>query len=95
MSGLITAINIAYEEKETRGFLKLNLIAIGLTLGLLAGGIVAIALPSSSGRHSCADAGGAAIDRVRSYDPAARFVRTAPIEGRDSYRTRAGRVPKK
>jgi membrane protein len=44
MSGLITAINIAYEEKETRGFLKLNLIAIGLTLGLLAGGIVAIAL---------------------------------------------------
>ena len=44
MSGLITAINIAYEEKESRGFLKLNLIAIGLTLGLLAGGIVAIAL---------------------------------------------------
>ena len=44
MSGLITAINIAYEEKERRGFFKLNLIAIGLTLGLLAGGIVAIAL---------------------------------------------------
>ena len=44
MSGLITAINIAYEEKERRGFLKLNLIALGLTLGLLAGGIVAIAL---------------------------------------------------
>ena len=44
MSGMITAINIAYEEKERRGFFKLNLIAIGLTLGLLAGGIVAIAL---------------------------------------------------
>jgi membrane protein len=44
MSGLITAINIAYEEKESRGFLKLNLIALGLTLGLLVGGIVAIAL---------------------------------------------------
>jgi membrane protein len=44
MSGLITAINIAYEEKETRGFLRLNLIALGLTLGLLDGGIVAIAL---------------------------------------------------
>lgn len=44
MSGLITALNIAYEEKESRGFFKLNLIAIGLTLGLLAGGIVAIAL---------------------------------------------------
>ena len=44
MSGMITAINIAYEEKERRGFFKLNLIAISLTLGLLAGGIVAIAL---------------------------------------------------
>jgi membrane protein len=44
MSGLITALNIAYEEKERRGFFKLNLIALGLTLGLLAGGIVAIAL---------------------------------------------------
>ena len=45
MSGLITAINIAYEEKETpRLPQQLNLIAIGLTLGLLAGGIVAIAL---------------------------------------------------
>ena len=42
MSGMITALNIAYEEKERRGFFKLNLIAIGLTLGLLAGGIVAI-----------------------------------------------------
>jgi membrane protein len=44
MSGLITAINIAYEEKERRGFVKFNLIAIGLTLGLLIGGVVAIAL---------------------------------------------------
>ena len=44
MSGLITAINIAYEERERRGFLKFNLIAIGLTLGLLIGGIIAIAL---------------------------------------------------
>jgi len=44
MSGLITALNVAYEEKERRGFFKLSLIAVGLTLGLLAGGIVAIAL---------------------------------------------------
>jgi membrane protein len=44
MSGLITALNIAYEEKESRGFFKLNLTALGLTLGLLAGGMVAIAL---------------------------------------------------
>ena len=44
MSGMITAVNIAYEEKERRGFLKLNLIALGLTLGLLVGGIIAITL---------------------------------------------------
>ena len=44
MSGLITAINIAYEEKEQRSFLKFNLIALGLTLGLVIGGILAIAL---------------------------------------------------
>ena len=44
MSGLITAINIAYEEKERRSFLKFNLIALGLTLGLVVGGVIAIAL---------------------------------------------------
>ena len=44
MSGLITAINIAYEEKERRSFVKFNLIAIGLTIGLVIGGIVTIAL---------------------------------------------------
>ncbi len=44
MSGLITAINIAYEEKERRSFVKFNLIALGLTLGLVAGGVIAIAL---------------------------------------------------
>jgi membrane protein len=44
MSGLITAINIAYEEKERRSFLKFNSIAVGLTLGMLIGGIIAIAL---------------------------------------------------
>ena len=44
MSGLITAINIAYEEKERRSFLRFNLIALGLTLGLVVGGVLAIAL---------------------------------------------------
>ena len=29
MSGLITALNIAYEEKERRGFFKLNMLALG------------------------------------------------------------------
>lgn len=44
MSGLITAFDIAYQEKETRGFFKLNLIAIGLTVLMLIGGTVIIAL---------------------------------------------------
>jgi membrane protein len=44
MSGLITAFNIAYEQKETRGFFKLNSIAIGLTVLMLVGGTVIIAL---------------------------------------------------
>jgi membrane protein len=44
MSGLITAFDIAYDEKETRGFFKLNAIAIGLTIAGLIGGTVIIAL---------------------------------------------------
>ena len=44
MSGTITALNIAYEEKERRGFFKLNFIALGLTLGMIVGGVVVIAL---------------------------------------------------
>jgi membrane protein len=44
MIGLITALNIAYEEKETRGFFKLNALAIGLTLGMMVGGLLIIAL---------------------------------------------------
>ena len=42
--GLITALDIAYEEKETRGWLKLNLVAFGLTIALMLGGLVVIAL---------------------------------------------------
>jgi membrane protein len=44
MSGLITALNIAYEQKETRSFFKFNLIAIGLTILMLIGGVITIAL---------------------------------------------------
>lgn len=44
MSGLITALDIAYDEKETRSFFKLNLLAIGLTVAMLIGGTVIIAL---------------------------------------------------
>ena len=44
MSGLITALDIAYEERERRGLLKLNLVAFGLTIALMLGGLVVIAL---------------------------------------------------
>lgn len=44
MSGLISAFDIAYQEKETRGFFKLNLLAIVLTVLMLIGGTVIIAL---------------------------------------------------
>jgi membrane protein len=41
---LIDSVNIAYEERETRGFVRLNLIALGLTLALIAFVVVALAL---------------------------------------------------
>ena len=44
MSGLITAFDIAYDQKETRGFFKLNMVAIVLTVLMLVGGTVIIAL---------------------------------------------------
>jgi len=44
MSGMINALDIAYREKETRGFIKLNLIAFALTLFVLIGGTLIIAL---------------------------------------------------
>jgi membrane protein len=44
MSGMITALDIAYEEKERRGFFKFNMLALGLTLGLMIGGSIVIAL---------------------------------------------------
>jgi membrane protein len=41
---LMTALNIAYAEKERRGFLRFNGVALLLTLALILVGIVAIAL---------------------------------------------------
>lgn len=46
-SSVITALNIAYEEEEKRGFIKVTLLAIGMTVGavllaLLAGGAMAV-----------------------------------------------------
>lgn len=44
MSGLMTALDIAYEEEEHRSFFKFNSVAIGLTICAVIGGFVAIAL---------------------------------------------------
>ena len=41
---LIDSVNVAYEERETRGFVRLNLIAIGLTVALVAFVAIALAL---------------------------------------------------
>jgi membrane protein len=44
MSGFISALNITYEERETRSFIKLNLLAVGLTVGMIIGGLFVISL---------------------------------------------------
>jgi membrane protein len=41
---LITAVNLAYDEKETRGFVKRKLLALGLTLGAILFFAVAVTL---------------------------------------------------
>lgn len=41
-SAIVTAVNIAYDEEESRGFLRLTVLACLITLGLLLAGIVAI-----------------------------------------------------
>jgi membrane protein len=41
---LIAALNIAYDEHETRGLLRLNALAFGMTLFLVVLGVVAVAL---------------------------------------------------
>ncbi|HJS86302.1 MAG TPA: YihY/virulence factor BrkB family protein [Acetobacteraceae bacterium] len=44
MSGLMSGLDIAYGEADERSFIRFNLIALGLTLGLLVAGVIAIAL---------------------------------------------------
>jgi membrane protein len=44
MSGFISALNIAYEERETRSFIRLNLLAVSLTVGMIIGGLFVISL---------------------------------------------------
>jgi len=44
MSGLMSAVNLAYGERETRSFLRFNGVALVLTIGAIVGGVVAIGL---------------------------------------------------
>lgn len=44
MKALMTALTITYDEDESRGFIKLNIIALALTLGLVVFGLIALIL---------------------------------------------------
>jgi len=44
MKALIEGLNIVYDEEEKRGFIKLNLIALGLTVGVIVAMIAALGL---------------------------------------------------
>lgn len=63
--GLMNAVNSAYDEKETRGFLKLRGLALALTIGAIFFGLIAIALiavvPALLGNIGLGDAGQAAV----------------------------------
>jgi membrane protein len=43
MSGIITALDIAYDQPERRSFLRYYLLSLVLTLGLIVGGIILVA----------------------------------------------------
>lgn len=45
----ISALNVAYEEQEKRGFLKLNLLALAITAAAVVGAAIAMALVSAMG----------------------------------------------
>jgi membrane protein len=41
---MMTALNIVYSEKEKRGFFKLNLVSLTITIGLVVAGVIALLL---------------------------------------------------
>jgi membrane protein len=43
MKGLIAGLNIAFEQKETRGFIKLNLVSLGFTVAGIAFTVMGLA----------------------------------------------------
>ena len=66
---LIAALNIAYREPETRGFVRLNLTAMGLALGLLVVVVVELAtatvIPAVLPMLGLSDPGASAIALLR------------------------------
>lgn len=44
VGNVVTAVNIAYDEEETRGFVKRKLLALGLTLGAIVFVVVTVTL---------------------------------------------------
>jgi membrane protein len=44
ISNMITALNVAYDEEDERGFIKSRLLALGLTLGAIVFMVLAVAL---------------------------------------------------
>ncbi|WP_342751838.1 YihY/virulence factor BrkB family protein [Aliiruegeria haliotis] len=66
--GLITGLNVAYDEKEKRGYFLLTAVTLGMTvlllIGLIIGVLVAIVLPSTLATINLggvAEAGGTAL----------------------------------
>jgi len=60
---LITAVNLAYDEQGSRGFVKQKSIALGLTLGAIVFVLVALALVA--GGSPCPIRRGSHTERVR------------------------------
>ena len=44
MSAMVSALNITYGERETRGLVRFNLVVLALTIGAIAGGLIGIGL---------------------------------------------------
>lgn len=44
MTGMMTALNIAAAQPEERGFIRFNVTAVGLTVAVILGGLIALAL---------------------------------------------------
>lgn len=62
---IIIALNIAYEEDEKRGFVRLNLVALALTIAAVAGAIFSAFALAALGAAIGAETGGAASGAIK------------------------------